>query len=80
MDNGKKKGLEKDHENNGDNGNKLVMTGTLSGNTLTVTAIASGHLEIGTVLSGGGFTQPVKIVAYGTGHGGVGTYTVANAK
>lgn len=77
MDNGKKKGLLKDHDNNAEKGGKLVMTGTISGNILTVTAIASGHLEIGTKLSGGGIAQPVKIVAFGTGKGGVGTYTVA---
>lgn len=77
MDNGKKKGLFKDHDSNADNGGKLVMTGTISGNTLTVTAITSGHLEIGTKLSGGGIAQPVKIVAFGTGKGGVGTYTIA---
>jgi len=74
MDNGEKKGLEKDHKNN--KKAHLVMAGSISGNTLIVTEITSGHLEIGTVLSGNGIPQPIKITAFGTGKGGVGTYTV----
>lgn len=76
MDNGKKNGLYKDHKDQNDKNDHLVMAGTISGNTLSVTAITSGHLEIGTTLSGYGIPQPVKIVAFGTGKGGVGTYTI----
>lgn len=68
---GKKKGNDKGK------GNDLIMSGTISGNTLNVTSITSGHLEIGTILSGDGIPQAVKIVAFGTGKGGVGTYTIS---
>lgn len=73
MDNGKKLGLQKDHK---DHKSNLVLAGTISGNTLTVTEISSGHLEIGSVLSGNGIPQPIKIIAFGSGTGGVGTYTI----
>lgn len=55
----------------------LVMQGYISGNTLTVTSITSGHLRIGTKLSGAGIPRGTTIVAFGTGTGGVGTYTIS---
>lgn len=77
MDNGKKNGHDKDHHDQNAHSAKLVMAGTISGDTLTVTAISSGHLEVGTILSGEGIPQPVKIIAFGTGKGGTGTYTIS---
>ena len=53
----------------------FVMTGTISGNILTVTAITSGVLKIGSKLSGYGIPRGTEIIAFGTGTGGVGTYT-----
>lgn len=43
---------------------------------LTVSAVGSGTLGIGDVLSGSGVTSGTKIVSLGTGVGGTGTYNV----
>ncbi len=52
------------------------FTGSISGTTLTVTAITSGRLRIGHELSGEGAAAGTRITAFGTGTGGVGTYTI----
>ena len=52
------------------------VTGSISGTTLTVSAISTGILEVGSVLEGTGVAVGTKITALGTGVGGVGTYTV----
>ncbi len=54
-----------------------VFTGSISTTTLTVTAVASGVLRVGTVLNGTGVTGGTTITALGTGTGGTGTYTVS---
>lgn len=58
------------------------FTGSVSGTTLTVTAITSsnlglGNIAVGQVLGGAGVTAGTTITALGTGTGGVGTYTVS---
>jgi hypothetical protein len=53
------------------------VTGAIAGNTLTVSAVASGALSVGQVLSGAGVTAGTRITARLTGTGGVGTYTVS---
>ncbi|KVW96177.1 hypothetical protein [Thiobacillus denitrificans] len=53
------------------------VTGSISGTTLTVSAVAAGSLSIGEVISGTGITAGTTITALGTGTGGVGTYTVS---
>lgn len=53
------------------------VTGSIATTTLTVTAVASGTLRIGSVLSGTGVTAGTTITAFGTGTGGTGTYTVS---
>ena len=53
--------------------NSAVFTGSVSGTTLTVTAMTSGTISTGMVLNG--FT--VYVTAFGTGTGGTGTYTVS---
>lgn len=53
-----------------------VVTGSISGTTLTVSAVTSGTLAIGSVISGTGVTPNTCITGYGTGRGGTGTYTV----
>lgn len=59
-----------------------VVTGTISngsggaGTTLNVTAVTSGVVMPGMILSGSGVTGSTKITAFGTGAGGIGTYTV----
>lgn len=58
------------------------ITGYISGTTLTVTAVASGKISlyVGMPLSGGSggtVAANTKITAFGSGSGGVGTYTVS---
>ncbi|MBR8074354.1 hypothetical protein KDX14_33050 [Burkholderia cenocepacia] len=52
------------------------VTGSISGNTLTVTGVTSGTLVVGQRISGNGIASRTYITALGTGVGGVGTYTV----
>lgn len=54
-----------------------VVTGEIAGTTLTVTAVTSGELAIGQVITGAGVTAGTTITALGTGTGGTGTYTVS---
>jgi len=58
------------------NPSNAVFTGSISGTTLTVTAVSSGTIAINQSLSGVGVTSETIITALGTGTGGVGTYTV----
>jgi hypothetical protein len=55
----------------------VTTTASISGYTLTVTAFSGGNLAVGHVLSGSGVTGGTKIVAFVTGTGGTGTYTVS---
>jgi hypothetical protein len=57
-----------------------VVTGGISGTTLTVTVVSSGSLAIGTYITGSGVTDGTYITALGTGLGGIGTYTVSNSQ
>lgn len=54
------------------------FTGSISGTTLTVTAVASGALAVGQTLfdATGNVVAGTTITALGTGSGGTGTYTV----
>jgi len=54
-----------------------VFTGSISGTTLTVTAVTSGNIGIGSVISGTGITAGTTITALGSGTGSTGTYTVS---
>lgn len=53
------------------------VTGSISGNTLTVSAVTNGVVHVGQVISGTGVTAGTTITALGTGTGGTGTYTVS---
>ena len=53
------------------------FTASISGTTMTVSAVASGTVLVGAVISGTGVTAGTRITAYGTGTGGTGTYTVS---
>jgi len=53
-----------------------VFTGSISGTTLTVTAITNGTITAGQTLFGVGVTAETVITALGTGTGGLGTYTI----
>jgi hypothetical protein len=44
--------------------------------TLNVSAVSAGVLQVGSVIEGTGVATGTKIIALGTGTGGVGTYTV----
>ena len=49
----------------------------LAGTILNVTALGTGTLRVGGVISGTGITPGTTITAFGTGVGGLGTYTVS---
>lgn len=58
-----------------------VVTGSIAGTTLTVTALTSGALSVGQTISGTGVSTGTAITAYGTGRGSngsnaLGTYSV----
>lgn len=59
-------------------GSASIAAGTISTTTLTVSAMApgSGPIVPGTTLAGAGVTTNTKVTAFGTGTGGIGTYTV----
>ena len=54
-----------------------TFTGSISGTTLTVTAVSQGYIGIGSVLTGTGITSGTTITALISGLGGTGTYTVS---
>jgi hypothetical protein len=60
-------------------GNQTVASTTITAayGVLTVTAVGSGALAIGDVLSGSGVTAGTAITQFGTGLGGTGTYYVS---
>lgn len=53
-----------------------IVTGAISGTTLTVSAVTSGTLAVGQKITGTGIAANTIIEALGTGAGGTGTYTV----
>ena len=55
------------------------FTASISGTTMTVTAVSFGVISVGDLLVGFGGTDTI-VTAFGTGTGGVGTYTVANSQ
>jgi hypothetical protein len=56
-------------------GGTSSFTASIATTTMTVTAVASGSIQIGQTLAG--ITTPCLVTGYLTGSGGVGTYTVA---
>jgi hypothetical protein len=59
------------------NPNTASVTGSIATTVLTVTAVLSGDpLSVGQFIDGTGVTDGTFITAFGTGTGGVGTYTV----
>jgi hypothetical protein len=57
-----------------------AFTGSISGTTLTVTAIASGQIFVGQTISGTGVTEGQMITAFISGTGGVGTYLTSHSQ
>jgi hypothetical protein len=54
-----------------------IFTGSISGTTLTVTAVTTGFVGIGSSISGTGITAGTTITGLLSGTGGAGTYTVS---
>ncbi len=54
-----------------------IVTGSISGTVLTVTAITCGTIGVGQTLGGSGVSTGTTIVSLGTGSGGTGTYNVS---
>lgn len=52
------------------------FTGSIAGKVLTVSAISFGVIALGSFLFGTGIAVPTKIVSFGTGTGGIGTYNL----
>lgn len=55
------------------------FTASLNSTTMTVTAVTSGNIGVGQIVSGTGITPGTTIAARGTGAGGTGTYTLSAA-
>lgn len=53
------------------------FTASISGTTMTVTAVGSGTVSVGQVIKGTGVTALTMVTALGTGTGGNGTYIVS---
>jgi hypothetical protein len=51
--------------------------GSISGTTLTISAVYAGSIGVGTVISGTGVASGTTVSVLGTGTGGAGTYTVS---
>lgn len=56
--------------------NAFVGTGTVSGTTLTISAVTSGSIVRGAPIYGPNIPPSLRVVGFGTGTGGTGTYTV----
>jgi gamma-glutamyltranspeptidase/glutathione hydrolase len=54
----------------------VVFTGSIIGNILTVTSIATGTFSIGLGIIGNGILDNTVITEFGTGTGGIGTYII----
>ncbi|HYI64758.1 MAG TPA: glycosyl hydrolase family 28-related protein [Allosphingosinicella sp.] len=61
-------------------GDTNVFTGSISGTTLTVTAVASGTVVVGQRLVGTGITAGTTVTGYVTGAGLTGTYSVSTSQ
>lgn len=61
-------------------GLNAVVTGSISGATMTVTAVSSGVLAVGQLITGTSVAANTVISALGTGTGGTGTYTVSTSQ
>jgi hypothetical protein len=58
----------------------VTFTGSLSGGTMTVTAVPSGTLAVGQFITGPNVNDGSYIVALSTGTGGTGTYTLSQSQ
>lgn len=58
---------------------QTIYTASISGNTMTVTAVSSGTIAVGQQVSGTGVPSGTTVTALGTGTGNTGTYTVSTS-
>ena len=63
-----------------DSSQDAVFTGSISGKTMTITAVGFGTLAVGSPVLGVGVAAGTTVTALGTGTGGVGTYTVSQSQ
>jgi hypothetical protein len=75
-DQGAANGYYGDYGQNSSGFGLFTGTGSISSTTLTITAVTSGGLVVGSQITGTGVTT-CTITALGTGTGGTGTYTVS---
>jgi hypothetical protein len=61
-------------------GNGPVYTASISGTTMTVTAVSSGTIEVGQLVFGANVETGTRIIATISGDGGEGTYVVSVAQ
>jgi len=61
-------------ENNAGTDSGASFTATISGTTMTVSAVAGGALSVGQIVTGAGVTAGTVIQSPGSGTGGTGTY------
>jgi len=52
------------------------MTGSITGTVMTITAVSSGTIAVGDIVSGNGVENPTVVISFGTGVGGTGTYNL----
>jgi hypothetical protein len=57
-----------------------TLTGSIAGTVLTVSATSLTTIKQGDMISGTGVTPATRIVSFGTGTGGTGTYNVSNSQ
>ena len=57
-----------------------IVTGSISGTTLTVSAVTSGTLYVGQTIQGSGVVANTMITALVSGTGGIGTYTISTSQ
>lgn len=57
-----------------------TFTASISSTTLTVTYVSSGVITVGMTITGSGIDPAQTITAFGSGTGGIGTYTVSVAQ
>lgn len=67
-------------ETNIDSSADVKFTGSITGNVLTVTAVAFGVIELGATIFGPGVAVGTVITKLLTGEGGNGTYQVSNSQ
>lgn len=67
-------------ETNVDSYQDVSFTASIAGNTMTVSAVAFGSLAVGQTVFGVNVADGTKIIALGSGVGGIGTYTISQAQ